>query len=133
MVYIYGIYIYIYILYGIYMVYIYYMVYVYGIYIWYMYMLYIYMLTIYPLSMVKLYKTGFYTHVGRWEESMNLHTQSAIPSDDHKPYTLHTQCFDRGIAGGSKVVRGVLTNPCGVPEIRLLKACIILWDVGHTE
>ena len=91
------------------------------------------MLTIYPLSMVKLYKTGFYTHVGRWEESMNLHTQSAIPSDDHKPYTLHTQCFDRGIAGGSKVVRGVLTNPCGVPEIRLLKACIILWDVGPTE
>ena len=77
------------------MVYIWYIYILYGICIWYIYMvyvyvIYIYMLTIYPLSMVKLYKTGFYTHVGRWEESMNLHTQSAIPSDDHKPYTLHT-------------------------------------------
>jgi hypothetical protein len=73
--------------------------------------------------MVKLYKTGFYTscwEMGRINEFS--HTHSVIPSDDHKPYTLHTQCFDRGtglniktgnkgIAGGSNgfythVVRG---------------------------
>ena len=149
MVYIYGVYVYIYgICIYIYMVYIYihhiyiYMVYVYVIYIYWPY-------THYPWS--SYIKLDFIHHVGRWEESMNFHTHIQLY---HRMTINHTHSIHNVLTAAqvwtSKLgIRALLVVAMDfipmlwgeldksmwyqyeiTPEIRLLKACIVLWDVA---
>ena len=149
--YIYMVCMYIYMVYVyIYMVYIYIYtpyIYIYGICICYIYIYWPY--THYPWS--SYIKLDFIHHVGRWEESMNFHTHIQLY---HRMTINHTHSIHNVLTAAqvwtSKLgIRALLVVAMDfipmlwgeldksmwyqyeiTPEIRLLKACIVLWDVA---